>query len=180
MSWTALKLHPSNEFLFEQNITFWRPDCPTNYLAVGDVFTVNNVKNETVEPDAKDASCIHKDHITQDPREMQNLRTMESDILSFDLKTHAPSKVMRRRNWLRHASVQYVAEKPVSHSRVVEMKYDYESKEIDPSKIEGMRKASVINRSYFPQCATRSYEYATGITHSSSVSNEIELGGSVS
>ena len=180
MSWTALKLHSWNNWLFKHNVTFWRPDCPTNYVAVGDVLTLNDAKNQTVKPETTDASCIHKDYITQDQREMQHLRTFEADILLFDLEKYVPAKVMKGKNWLRHESVQYVAEKPVLHSRVIEIKYYYESKEIDPSKIEGMRKASVINRSYFPQCATRSYEYATGTSHSHSTANEIELGGHVS
>ena len=70
----------------KHNVTFWRPDCPTNYLAVGDVMTVNDSKNETVKPDKTDASCIHKDFITQDQLEMQHLRTMEADKRSFDTR----------------------------------------------------------------------------------------------
>ena len=86
----------------------------------------------------------------------------------------------KTKNWLRHDSVQYIAEKPVSHTKILEIKYETESKKIEPSEIKGMRKASVINRSYFPQCATRSYEYTTGVSHSHSVGNEIEMGGEAS
>ena len=65
--------------------------------------------------------------------------------------------------------MQYIAEKPVVRSRMVEVKYDVTSKVVDPENVKGLRMASVINRSSFPQCATRSYEFTVGQTSSYSV-----------
>lgn len=71
------------------------------------------------------------------------------------------------------------AEKPVSHSNTIEIKYDFERKEVDPSKMEGIRTATVINRSYFPQCTTRSYEFSVGESSSFVVSQGLELGATL-
>ena len=68
--------------------------------------------------------------------------------------------------FIKKSSVQYVAEKPVAESKMVEIVFDMKSKDVNPDNIKGLRKAHVINRSYFPQCATRSYEYAIGVSSS--------------
>ena len=74
----------------------------------------------------------------------------------------------KQNTFIKQSSLQYIAEKPVASTRMVEVKYDFEAKDVNPDNIKGLRKASVINRSYFPQCATRSYEFS--IAESSSFS----------
>lgn len=69
--------------------------------------------------------------------------------------------------------IQYIAEKPIVKSKMIDVKYDFSSKAIDPAGVKSMRRASVINRSYFPQCATRSYEFTVGESSSVEIANEV-------
>ena len=171
--WTA-----ENSFLKNEGVTVWEPSCPDNYRALGNLITINDENDEPVEPKKSDFSCVLADHVTESKREGQisktfthieskNRRNSLGDWFWFDYK---------QRMFIKKSSLQYIAEKPVASSRMVEVKYDMDSKEVNPDNIKGLRKASVINRSYFPQCATRSYEFSVAESVSFSFGVEFDTG----
>ena len=168
-SWSSF-----TNFLKNENVTVWQARCPSNYHAIGDLITVNNQDNEPVEPKTSDCSCIHTDHITNNQADGQIMKTFshtakgDRNILDYE-----------QSSFIKKASIQYIAEKPVSKSRMVEVKYDMTSKEVNPDNIKGLRKGTVINRSYFPQCATRSYEFTLGESSSYSVNLDFSFGASL-
>lgn len=106
-SYTAVKFSKSNYFLFEEKVTFWRPDCPNNYVALGDVLMLNDAKNNTVEPDESDVSCVHLDYVTQKDHK-QVLKTFDAERVNFNLEDHELEKDSKRSNWMNQNSVQYI------------------------------------------------------------------------
>ena len=159
-----------NQFLKKENVTVWEPSCPSNYQFIGNVITINDENNKSVMPAKSDCSCVHSEHIAESAGTGQIMKTFSRKSAGKNLIDYHQS------TFIKTSSVQYIAEKPVASSRMIEVKYDMESKEINPDNIKGLRKASVINRSYFPQCATRSYEFTVGVSSSFSVSTEIAFG----
>ena len=161
-------------FLKKENVTVWQARCPSNYHAIGDLITVNDEKNEPVEPLNSHCSCIHTDYITDNQVDGQIMKTFshtaqgERHIVDY-----------KQSSFIKKSSIQYIAEKPVSKSRMVEVKYDMKSREVDAHNIKGLRKGTVINRSYFPQCATRSYEFTLGESSSYSVNMDFNFGASL-
>ena len=107
-SYTAVKLSKPNYFLFEEKITFWRPDCPNNYVPLGDVIMLNDAKNNTVKPAESDVSCVHLDFVTQKDQSKQVLKTFDAERVNFDLEDNELEKDSKRSNWMNKNSVQYI------------------------------------------------------------------------
>ena len=118
-------------FLKNENVTVWKAHCPSNYHTIGDIITVNDEKNEPVHPQSAHCSCIHMDYITDNQRDGQIIKTFshsakgERNILDY-----------KQSSFIKQYSIQYIAEKPVSNSRMVEVKYDMKSREVDANKIK--------------------------------------------
>ena len=172
-----------SDFLKAEKVTIWEPSCPSNYQALGEVITTNapdaNGINQPVEPLKSAISCVHNDYLTTNYDEAQDLKISKfSDFLQN--RGNDPNRLHFGQNsFIKKSLIQYIAEKPIVRSKMVEVKYDLESKAIDPAGLKSMRTASVINRSYFPQCATRSYEFTEGKSSSYEMANEISLGASL-
>ena len=172
-----------SDFLKAEKVTIWEPSCPSNYQALGEVITTNapdaNGVSQPVEPLKSAISCVHNDYITTNYDEAQDLKISKfSDFLQN--RGNEPEKLHFGQNYfIKKSLIQYIAEKPIVRSKMVEVKYDLESKSVDPAGLKSMRTASVINRSYFPQCATRSYEFTVGESSSFEMANEVSLGASL-
>ena len=75
------------QFLKNEKVTVWEPSCPDNYKALGELVTTNRATedggSEPVEPKKSDISCVHKDYLTTNYKEGQDLKLRVRKLIIF-------------------------------------------------------------------------------------------------